>query len=67
MYWNTHTYVYMTKHQNPLIECLKSLKNRFNLISIQDLMQQGSKALIFRKEKHLLRDFSFVFLSVHSF
>lgn len=41
MYWNTHTYVYMTKHKNLLIECLKSLKYRFNLISIQDLMQQG--------------------------
>lgn len=42
MYWNTHTetHTYMTKHQNLLIECLKSLKNMFNLISIQDLMQQ---------------------------
>lgn len=44
----THTHIY-EKHQNLLIECLKSLKNMFNLISIQDLMQKGRYDFIIQR------------------
>lgn len=43
-----YTHIY-ENHQNLLIECLKSLKNMFNLISIQDLMQKGRYDFIIQR------------------